>query len=331
MSTVNRISPEAYNISTDVAKRITNEINLIFEIARTEILDCIENTKLKALTYKEDARRQALHCINEGGTQELLADIEEGKHPDSSETDNSQNPALSNKNSQVSQNDSHKTHQKTLEERIEHDKDNEEVIKENLHRYEAYISDCIKATDLIAFYDLFTTSQTTTLRSMHRRNPKEATEKAFEIIKKTSTANKYRRLLLALDEAGYPKVVRMLEGGLVPVPGGSRYRDTIRICAKHMFQQLNTTDVLPYLLSKGVINENDREEIQRTEWTESTGIAALELLALLPNRSKQWIKHFVDSLTESGHEDLAKLTMQHVTEAHPKVPDDLSFSSLQSR
>ena len=117
--------------------------------------------------------------------------------------------------------------------------DIEEVIKDNLRRYEAYISDCVKATDLIAFYDIFTASQAKTLRSIFRRNPKEATEQAFQEIRmKIHQPDKYRRLISALKDTGYPKIVQILEGVLVPV--GSCHRDTIRICEKHFFQQLNT-------------------------------------------------------------------------------------------
>ena len=108
-----------------------------------------------------------------------------------------------------------------------------------------------------------------------------------------------------MKDTGYPKIVQILVGELIPV--GSCHRDMIRTCAKYIFQQLNTTEILPHLYSKGVISGDDRQQIQRTEMTESTGIAALELLDLLPNRSEQWFRHFVDSLSESGHDDLAKL------------------------
>ena len=127
--------------------------------------------------------------------------------------------------------------------------------------------------------------------------------------------DKYRRLLSALEDTGYSKVVQILEGVLTPV--GSCHRNSIRTCAKDMFQQLNTTEVLPHLYAKGVISNDDRQQIQRTERTESNGAAALELLNLLPNRNEQWFKHFIDSLAESGHRDLADSlttkTMQKIT------------------
>ena len=87
--------------------------------------------------------------------------------------------------------------------------------------------------------------------------------------------------------------------------------------------------MLPYLYSKGVISEDDKQQIQRTERSESTGRAALELLDLLPNRNEQWFRHFIASLIESGQDDLATLTMQKAAEVHPELPGDTSFLSLQ--
>ena len=89
----------------------------------------------------------------------------------------------------------------------------ETLIKDNLERYRGYISTCIKTTDLIAFYDMFTRVQTKQLRSIHKRSPIEATEKAIdESSLMHDQPDKYRRLLSALKDAGYPKVVQILEG-----------------------------------------------------------------------------------------------------------------------
>ena len=315
MLTVKGVSLQSMSddISADVAMRMSEEINQIFENTKREALKCIDNTKREAITFIENARRKALQCIWNGGKQEWSTSPVTEEHPDKPAALLPQKSALSKTTSLDSENVSYQPHFEKVEE--EEDQDNayidngtdmEAVIKDNLHRYKAYIADCVKATDLIAFYDLFTTSQTKSLRSIYRRSPYEATENAFEAIKMIKNQpDKYMRLLSALKDTGYPKVVQILEGVLIPV--GSCHRETIRTCEKHIFQQLNTTEVLRYLFSKGVISDDDKQQIQRTERTESTGIAALELLDLLPNRSEQWLRHFIDSLTESGHDDLAKL------------------------
>ena len=157
----------------------------------------------------------------------------------------------------------------------------EETIMENLKMYESCFADCIRATDLIAFFGIFTITHTKELRSIYKRNPTEATKRALDIVKMmTNQPEKYRRLLSALNDAGYAKVVQILDGTLIPV--GSKHRAIIRHCAKHIYNCLNTTDILPYLYSKQIISKNDMQQIQRTERNESTGIAALELLEFLP-------------------------------------------------
>ena len=169
-----------------------------------------------------------------------------------------------------------------------------------------YILNCVKATDLIAFYDLFTSVQTKQLRCLYRRNQAEATEKAFEEISLIQNQpDKYRRLVSALNDTGYTKVVQILKGTLVPI--GSRHKEAIRHSAKHIFQRLNVTEILPYLYSKGVISDKDRQQIQRTEKNESVGAAAMELLDILPNRHVQWYRLFLDSLIESGLGEIVEI------------------------
>ena len=111
-------------------------------------------------------------------------------------------------------------------------------------------------------------------------------------------------------------MVQILNGTLIPV--GSCHRNIIRQCAKHMFNQLHTSEILPYLHCKGVINNHDRQEILQTERTESTSIAALELLVMLPNRNKKWFKYFVEALVKSRHEDLAKI-VKEITNNMPET------------
>ena len=60
------------------------------------------------------------------------------------------------------------------------------------------------------------------------------------------------------------------------------------------------------MLSRDVISIDEWEEISAIERNSSTGAAALELLHLLPNRTRDWYKHFIASLIESHHEDLAE-------------------------
>ena len=194
----------------------------------------------------------------------------------------------------------------------------ESAIRDNLDRFELYISDCVKATDLIAFFGLFSSAQTKELRCINKRNPVEASKMAFKMVKTIkSQPYKYRLLLEALTDAGYPKIVQILNGTLIPV--GSCHRNIIRQCANHIFQRLNASDILPYLYSKSVISSDDKQQILQTERAESTGIAALELLDMLPNRNKRWFKYFIESLLQSGHEDLAIIINDNTNYSHQEM------------
>ena len=193
------------------------------------------------------------------------------------------------------------------------DIEKEAAIEDHLMKYRSYILNCVKATDLIAFYDLFTSVQTKQLRCLYRRNPAEATEKAFEEISLIQNQpDKYRRLVSALNDTGYTKIVQILKGQIVPV--GSRHREAIRHSAKHIFQRLNVTEILPYLYAKFVISEEDKQQIQRTEKNESVGAAAMELLDILPNRHEEWYRLFLESLNESGHSDIVHIIEAEVTD-----------------
>ena len=267
---------ETYVNDKNVSDKLQNEkietlcehINMIFENAKREALSCVRNT----------LKNEPLITINE-----MKHHLNDGVNSDSGlQTQTLQSDAKNMKPANM-----------------------EATIKKNLERYKQYISECVNVTDLIAYYDLFTISQTNRFRSMYRNFPEEATEMAFdEIAAMQNQPDKYRRLLSALKDTGYSKVVQILQGVLKPV--GSCHKTLIRSCAKDMFQQLNTRDVLPHLYEKEVISLDDMQQIIQTERTESNGSAALHLLSLLPNRNEQWFKHFVESLNESSQTHLAE-------------------------
>ena len=316
----NTLSVEA--VSSHAAESLIDEIGYIFEMAKDEALNSIEN-----------AKKKTQDCIRKAVKQNTLLDTEQNIQTDSSSIRNRENVNTvhainvpcperktfssikelvekieNRKPLSIAEKEETKGSESEQAEIVSDSKENamESIIKGNLERNWAYISDCVKATDLIAFFDLFTTAQTKEIRSIYKRSPNKATERAFkEICLMRHQPDKYRRLLSALNDTGYPKVVQILEGTLFPV--GRRHRRTIGNCTKDIFQRLNTAEVLPYLYSKGIISHDDYQQIQKTERTETTGQAALELLDLLPNRNVRWYDGFVKSLIDSGHEDLANI------------------------
>ena len=308
-----------YSSSSDRSPALNTlraEIKQIFQTAKEEAINTVanifENAQMKAeASIQNTVSLNQLNSnveqsdISADLTKMDLIDLERGSH-------GNRVPDISLQSSEESE---------ITHEDIENSQ--ESAIRDNLDRFELYISDCVKATDLIAFFGLFSSAQTKELRCINKRNPVEASKMAFKMVKTIkSQPNKYRLLLEALTDAGYPKIVQILNGTLIPV--GSCHRNIIRQCANHIFQRLNASDILPYLYSKSVISSDDKQQILQTERAESTGIAALELLDMLPNRNKRWFKYFIESLLQSGHEDLAIIINDNTNYSHQEMetPND---------
>ena len=171
---------------------MAQEINQIFEATRKDALGSIEKTKMEALTYIENARRKALQCIYKG----QFAGMPKEGNKVNIESIDLQKVGVSISNSPVVGKVTPQPHSENAGEDEDDNRENsddhmadgvETVISDNLDRYNGYISEAVKATDLIAFYDLFTTSQTKALRSIYRSSPREATERAFEKNKNDET------------------------------------------------------------------------------------------------------------------------------------------------
>ena len=105
----------------------------------------------------------------------------------------------------------------------------------------------------------------------------------------------------------------VLKGYFVPVDG--LHRQHISLSTRHVFKLLKPTNILHYLLSKSVISENDAEVIRNVEANESRGIAALDLLFILPNRRKDWYRLFLEALVEGNHTELAEIIDPELTES----------------
>ena len=119
------------------------------------------------------------------------------------------------------------------------------------------------------------------------------------------------RQLFQIIFIGYPKVSEILMGRLAPK--SRKHRQTISKAAKHIYQRLSVCDVMPYLLQKGVINTFDMQEVKATA---ATCEAAIELLLLLPNRSRQWYCLLIEALVESNQCELAQLIDKKMTEGN---------------
>ena len=168
----------------------------------------------------------------------------------------------------------------------------EAEIETNFKSYRPYIESCVKTIDLLVFFKLFTIEQVKPLYKKAKVDPVDAIKEAFDIISDMkNTLYKFHHLLSALEEAEYPKIVRLLTGELIRVH--DNHRQKLKTFAVDIFQRLCISELLPYLLTKQVLTNNDLDEILSIEKSESRGSAVMLLLSLLPNRNRDWYKHFL--------------------------------------
>lgn len=180
------------------------------------------------------------------------------------------------------------------------------TVQKNYLAFRLYIFSCVRVTDLIVYFDYFTKDQTQILSQKNKTNPVSATRIAFETIEDMSDQNdKFIKLLCALESAGYPKVVKIMKGHLMPV--NDKHRKTMNHCAAQIFERLSTIQTLPYLYQGHAISYADVEEIQAVERAKGRGVAAIDLLFILPNRSRVWFPCFLKALKESKQTELADI------------------------
>ena len=210
----------------------------------------------------------------------------------------------------------------------------EAEIDSNFKSYRPYIESCVKTIDLLVFFKPFTMNQIKTLYKKIKSDPLEATRQAFDIIiNLKNTPNKFHHLLYALKEAEYPKIVQLLQGILIPVH--NNHREKLKIFAQDIYHRLSVIDILPYLLTKNVLNQHDVDEIKSTEKYESRESAVIQLLSALPNRNKDWYRYFLWALLESEQRELAVLIDHETCEKIEKatllrISETTTKSSLRS-
>lgn len=189
----------------------------------------------------------------------------------------------------------------------------EDEIESNFHSYRPYIESCIKMTDLIVYFKPFTSEQVKKFYKTSKTDHQGALRLAFDTILDMDTiSDKFQQLLQALEDAGYPKVVGLLKGLLIPIHEANR--EKVKTHAKDIYERLSVSDILPYLLTYRVLNHHDVDEIKSAEKNESRGSAVIQLLSTLPNRSKEWFENFISALVGSQQRDLAMIIDTELTQ-----------------
>lgn len=188
----------------------------------------------------------------------------------------------------------------------------EEDIESNFVSYRPYVESSVSVIDLIVYLKLFTQDQIKKFHKTSTLDPVEATRLTFDAFVDMTKPDKFQILIKALEEAEYPKIVKLLKGLLIPVH--DRHRQKLKEFAKDMFERLNICDILPNLLTKRVLTQNDVDELRAAERHESRGSATMQLLSTLPNRNEYWFELFLSSLLETKQRELAIIIDKDMTE-----------------
>ena len=123
------------------------------------------------------------------------------------------------------------------------------------------------------------TEQVKTLYKKSKTDPIGTIKESFDIIcDMKATTYKFHHLLSALEEAEYPKIVHLLQGVLIRVHND--HRKKLQTFAKDIYQRLCLSELLPYLLTKQVLNNNDVDAVRSTEKTDCRGSAVIPLRKL---------------------------------------------------
>ncbi|KAL3863245.1 hypothetical protein ACJMK2_005010 [Sinanodonta woodiana] len=186
-----------------------------------------------------------------------------------------------------------------------------EKIEANLKRYRDLVVRHLKATDISLKLPtgIITIEERTELNRLAATSQALATEHILNILDKSKEPGKWQAFSEALQSAGYPYLLEILKSTPKTGKHEDYYLKLIHIFANELQQCVVPMHILPYLLSKGVINQGDVQEITARQLNFGPQLAFLLLLDLLPRRQKPeiWYQHFLKGLLEDGHEDLVDL------------------------
>lgn len=132
----------------------------------------------------------------------------------------------------------------------------EEVIAANFKTYRSYLEQHVHVSDLIVYYEPFKDEDRENLFLQSKHATQGVIRTAFYLIEHMTSVDKYMQLLLALDKAERPKLVDLLKGTLVPCGNGGN-RKRINAAREHLYKRLTPSNVVPHLVSYGVITSDE--------------------------------------------------------------------------
>lgn len=164
------------------------------------------------------------------------------------------------------------------------------------------IVDCVRVTEILPY--LLLPVDKGKIWARNKFSDKEAASLLLDEVIGCQEEGKWTAFLDALKEAGYKYVSDVLKGATEK--DFSSHKKILQILTPHIMENLEPTELIEILFSKGVISTSDKEELERTQKFQGPSAATLILLDRIPRRHPDWYAELKAALEACGCEYLAE-------------------------
>ncbi|XP_052770381.1 antiviral innate immune response receptor RIG-I-like [Mya arenaria] len=181
----------------------------------------------------------------------------------------------------------------------------DDIIKANILAYLPHIRTFIQSTDLLRL-ECYSKEQRKKIFELSRKSVDKAVELGLRMliydIEDSGRFTAFRELMAS--ENGYPKIARYIEGEIVA--SDEHFRKLLELFADQIVPVVNPTEILPSLLTRELITNEDVQRIIAETHNHGRDVAAWEMLLRLQSRKENWFKDFLVILIDHGYNDVAE-------------------------
>ncbi|XP_033757099.1 probable ATP-dependent RNA helicase DDX58 isoform X2 [Pecten maximus] len=181
-------------------------------------------------------------------------------------------------------------------------------LGEMLDVYRPVLVDSVIATELLpSLTDVVSGSDAEKVRNVTRQNSNRAgTEYLLEVlVERKEVPGRWRMLVNALKKHGYESLSMILEGEM-EMEDRDRNKRIINIFMVELRQGINPLEILPSLIQKGVLGQEDKENITAENRNNGALAASAVLLDRIQRKKSDWYSLFLQTLAENRFGHLAE-------------------------
>ncbi|XP_052773443.1 antiviral innate immune response receptor RIG-I-like isoform X1 [Mya arenaria] len=181
----------------------------------------------------------------------------------------------------------------------------DDIIKANILAYLPHIRTAIQPTDLLKL-KCYRKEQRKKIFELSRKSGDKAVELGLQMliydIEDSGRFIAFKELMAS--ENGYPKIARYIDCEIVA--SDEHFRKLLELFADQIVPVVNPTEILPTLLARELITNEDVQRIRAEMYNHGRDAAAWEMLFRLQSRKENWFKEFLVSLIDHGYNDVAE-------------------------